>query len=143
MKHFFLLFIAWCFASPCIAQSIQIITITSITPVENTGQDYTPWMNDNTDSLVADAWGENMKYTDVKLQLAGKSLVSKLSFFDGAGVFTTNPAFIYALNGNEKIYLGKFEGLTYQTFVDLNLLYPVVADAIIIHKYSNNIPQKI
>lgn len=125
------------------AQKPQRINITSITPSINTGQDYSPWLNDNTDNLVTDVWQDNMKYIDVTLQLQSKTLISKLTFYDGAGVFTTNPAYIYALVGTEKVYLGKFEGLAYNTFVDLNLAYPTLADAIIIHKYCNNIPQKV
>ncbi len=142
MKRLYMAFFCCGFALVCFSQA-QRIAITSITPSLYTGQDYSPWLNDNIDSLVADAWQDNMQYIDVTLQLQSKTLVSKLTFYDGQGVFTTNPAYIYALKDGEKIYLGKFEGLTYNTFVDLNLQYPILADAIVIHKYSNNIPQKV
>ena len=143
MKKTLLPLLAILFAMPSVIKAQSRIPITTIIPSENTGQDYSPWLNDNTDSLVADAWQGNMKYIDVKLALPGRTLISKLVFFDDAGIFTTNPAYIYALDGNEKIFLGKFEGLTYKTFVELTLTYPMLADAIVIHKYSNNIPQKV
>lgn len=125
------------------AQSQQRLPIVSVTPAAYTGQDYAPWLNDNLDSLVANSWDNNNQWVDITLQLGERSIVNRLSLYDHEGVFTDNPAYLYALNGNEKVYLGKFEGLAYNTFVELDPGYSVYADAIIIHKYSNNIPQKI
>jgi endoglucanase len=125
------------------AQSEERLRFVSITPSEDTGQDYTPWLSDDLDSLVESAWQGNFKYVDITLLLEKKSQVKRLSFYDHEGVFTDNPALIYALNGTEKVYLGKFEGLSYKTMVDLILPEAVTADAILIHKYCNNIPQKI
>lgn len=125
------------------AQAEERIRFSSVTPSEETGQNYSPWLNDNTDSLVAQAWGNNMKWVDVTLKLEKKAILSRLSFFDGEGWFAEQPASIYAVNGTEKILLGTFEGSTYMTWVDMPLAQPVYADAIVIHKYSNNIPQKI
>jgi endoglucanase len=82
-------------------------------------------------------------WVDVTLKLEKKALISRLSFFDAEGVFTDKPASIYAVNGTEKILLGTFEGPTYMTWIDMPLAHAVFADAIVIHKYSNNIPQKI
>ena len=143
MKCIFLLLIAGCFALPANAQNVQRISITSIISSENTGQDYSPWLNENTDSLVADTGGDNLKWVDVKLPLQGRSLITELRFFDGTGQFIGKPAYLYALDGTTKIYLGKFEGLTYQQWVDLTIQYPVLADTIVVHKYGNNIPQKV
>ncbi|GAB3342638.1 hypothetical protein GCM10027299_57630 [Larkinella ripae] len=125
------------------AQTEQRIRFVSVTPSEETGQDYSPWLNDNTDSLVAQAWTNNFKWVDVTLKLEKKAILSRLSLYDGEGWFTDQPASIYAVNGTEKILLGTFEGPTYMTWIDLPLAQPVYADAIVIHKYSNNIPQKI
>ncbi|KAA9357655.1 carbohydrate-binding protein [Larkinella humicola] len=125
------------------AQTEERIRFVSVTPSEETGQDYSPWLNDNTDSLVAQAWTNNFKWVDVTLKLEKKALISRLSFFDAEGVFSDKPASIYAVNGTEKILLGTFEGPTYMTWIDMPLAQAVFADAIVIHKYSNNIPQKI
>lgn len=119
------------------------IKITTIKPSENTGQDFSPWLNDDLNSSVQSAWGNNSKWIDVKLTLEKRSKITKLSLYDAEGVFTDNPASIYALDGANKIFLGLFEGLTYKTFVDIIVANPVDADAIIVHKYGNNIPQKV
>ena len=125
------------------AQTEQKLTFVSVQPSEDTGQDYSPWLSDNLDSLVQHAWQGNFKYVDVTLQLETRSLIKRLSLYDHEGVFTDEPAYLYAIDGNQKTYLGKFEGLTYMTFVDIVLPEAIPAQAIMIHKYSNNIPQKI
>jgi endoglucanase len=126
-----------------ISQSDPRIPVVAISSSENTGQDYTSWLNDDVNDLVADVWGTNAKYIDVKLELQSTSLVSKLSFFDGAGSFASKPAYIYAVKGNERVYLGKFEGLAYNEFVHLTVNSPVLAEAIVVRKYGNNLPQKV
>ncbi|WP_158826411.1 T9SS type A sorting domain-containing protein [Mucilaginibacter lacusdianchii] len=126
-----------------VAQTEQRIKIVSAIPSEDTGQDYSPWLSDSTDSLVAEAWQNNFKYVDVTLKLKQHSSITRLSLYDYTGVFTDKPAEIYALNGTKKTLLGKFTGPSYMVFEDLNLPEPLEADAIVIHKYSNNIPQKI
>ncbi|MBB6005172.1 hypothetical protein [Arcicella rosea] len=80
---------------------------------------------------------------DVRLTFEHRSTISKLSFFDHTGIFTDKPVSIYTLNDTTKTYLGLFDGSLFNSFVDLNLMKPTVADAIIIHKYGNNIPQKV
>jgi hypothetical protein len=125
------------------APAEERVKITAATPSENTGQNYTPWLNDDLNSLVANVWTGNSKWVDVTLTFEKRSKITRLSFYDYEGVFTTNPASIYALDGTTKIFLGVFEGLTYKTFVDLKLAQPLVADAIIVHKFGNNIPQKV
>lgn len=126
------------------SQTLQRVKISSVTASANTGQDYSPWLNDNLNDLVQNVWSENnSQYVDVTVKLEKPSFISKLSLYDYEGVFTTNPAEIYALNGTQKTFLGLFTGPNYMTFDDLNLSNPILADAIIVHKYRNNIPQKI
>lgn len=137
------LFLLWLTATFALAQSEQRINIASITPSENTGQHYSAWLNDDLSVLVPDVWQNNLKWVDVKLQLSQKARITRLSFYDYQGVFSDKPASIFALNGTQKTYLGKFEGLTYMNFVDLVLPQAIEAEAIIIQKFGNNIPQKV
>lgn len=127
-----------------LGQTQQRITLTSTVASEYTGQIYAPWLNDNLDDLVSNVWSaNNFRYVDVTLPLQQQSQVNLVSLYDYEGIFTDNPATIYALNGNQKTLLGTFTGDRYKAWVDINLQKPVTADAIIIHKYGNNIPQKI
>eukprot|EP01137_Pigoraptor_chileana_P004685 Opistho-2@46661 len=119
------------------------VKLTTITPSENTGQNYTPWLNDDLTNLVTSVWGSNMKWVDIKIGLEKRTKITKLSLYDYEGSFADNPATIYGLDGSNKILLGKFEGLAYKAFVDIVVASPIDIDAIIIHKYTNNIPQKI
>jgi hypothetical protein len=53
------------------AQTATRIPITTIVPSINTGQNYSPWLNDNTSSLISNVWGSsNMQYIDVKAKSA-------------------------------------------------------------------------
>ncbi|MBE7171071.1 MAG: T9SS type A sorting domain-containing protein [Williamsia sp.] len=125
-------------------QTVGRIPITTIIPSENTGQDYSSWFNDDINNLVPNCWTPaNFKYIDVTLELSGKSKVTKLSLYDYEGIFTDNPASVYARNGDQKTLIGVFTGELYRSFVELVPDNPVIADAIIIHKYCNNIPQKV
>ena len=125
-------------------QTPHRIPIASISSSINTGMNYTPWLNDSLTSLVQSVWGSiNNQYVDVTLSLPYRIQLSKLSFYDYTGVFTTNPAYIYALKDTQKIFLGLFQGLQYEVFVDLAAPDSILADAIIIRKYGNNIPQKV
>ncbi|MEZ0485190.1 T9SS type A sorting domain-containing protein [Fibrella aquatica] len=121
----------------------QRITITAITPAENTGQNYQPWLSDNLSTLVQDAWSANQKWVQVSLTLQQKSIITRLSLYDYQGSFTDKPALLYALNGKQRILIGSFDGSTYKTWVNVTPFQPLVADAIMIYKYGNNIPQKI
>ncbi len=125
------------------SQTEERIKFTSITASENTGQNYSSWLTDNVDSLVPQAWENNFKWVDVTLQLEKKANIGRLSLYDHEGVFTDKPAEIYALNGSQRTLLGSFEGPGYMNWVEMPLPQPVVAEAIVVHKYSNNIPQKI
>lgn len=144
----------FCYISSAFAQSVlppqpatpagtQRILFSSITPSVNTGQDYSPWLNDNLDSLVQSVWTNNFIWVDVTIKFKQHSTISEFEFYDYQGVFTDNPDSIYAVNGTTKTFLGTFTGPAYMVFDDFKLPAPVQADAIIIHKYSNNIPQKI
>ena len=125
------------------SQSIERIKIASITPSENTGQDYSPWLNDDLNDQVQSAWTGNFKWVDVTLSLERSCKVSKISLYDAQGTFENTPVSIYATDGTNKVLLGLFKGLTYNSFVDIILDTPVDAKAIIIHKYANDIPQKV
>lgn len=142
IKLFLALLICF-YKSYAFCQTEQRIKFTSIIPSVNTGQDYTPWLNDNTASLVQDVWQGNFVWVDLKLPLSQHSIITRLSFYDYEGVFTDAPDSIYALNGTKKTFLGTFVGPAYMVFDGFTLKYPTEADAIIIHKYSNNIPQKV
>ena len=120
------------------------IAITTITPSVNTGQDYSPWLDDNMNNLVPNCWQPaNFQYIDVTLKLAKTTTLTHLSLFDWQGIFTAQPATIYALNGTQLTLLGTFNGLLYNVWVDMPVSGSVTADAIVIHKYCNNIPVKL
>jgi len=126
------------------SQAPERIKITAATPLEDTGQDYSPWLNDDLNDLVASNWqANNLKYSGVTLSLEKQAPVSRLSLYDGNGEFADKPAYLFALNGNTKTYLGTFTGLGFQAWADIALPQAVTADAILIWKYGNNIPQKI
>jgi endoglucanase len=127
----------------CIGQTEQRISISSVTASEDTGQDYSSWLSDDLTNLVPDAWQNNFKYVDVTLQLSKRSTITRLSLYDFKGTFDDNPAEIYALNGTTKTLITKFTGPAYMAMQDVNLPQPIQADAIIVHKYCNNIPQKV
>ena len=128
------------FAQSTIEERIRNV---SVSASEQTGQDYSPWLNDDVNSLVADAWQNNFKYVDVTLRLGKKCRITRLSLYDHKDVFTDQPAQIYALNGTQKVLIGTFEGTSYMQWVDIRLTAPVTADAIVVYKYGNKIPQKI
>ncbi|RZK24770.1 MAG: T9SS type A sorting domain-containing protein [Hymenobacter sp.] len=120
------------------------VAITSITPSLNTGQDYSPWLDDNLNNMVQSYWMPlNFQYIDVKLTLAKTTTLSRLSLFDYQGIFTDKPATIYAQYGTQRTLLGTFDGSQYNVYVDLAVSGTVLADAIIVNKYCNNIPMKI
>lgn len=120
------------------------IGITTITPSINTGQDYSPWLDDDLNNLVQNSWNPtNFQYIDVTLQLARPTVLTRLSLFDYQGVFLLQPATIYAQNGSQRTLIGTFTGLQYNQYVSLAVAGSITADAIVIHKYCNNIPVKV
>ncbi|MVN76985.1 T9SS type A sorting domain-containing protein [Hymenobacter sp. HMF4947] len=126
------------------ASAEEQIKITAATPSVDTGQDYSPWLDDNLKNLVQNSWFPgNFRYVDVTLQLAKPTLLTRLSLFDYEGVFPLQPATFYAVSGGKQTYLGSFDGSDYNKYVDLVISTPVAAEAIIVHKYCNNIPVKI
>ncbi|QDK77071.1 T9SS type A sorting domain-containing protein [Spirosoma sp. KCTC 42546] len=125
-------------------QSLPVrLSVVSITPSENTGQDYSPWLSDDITNLVQSAWSDNAKWVQVTLKLEKKSLVSSLSLYDHEGSFSDKPALLYAMNGTQRVLIGSFDGSAYKSWVTLKPFQALVADAIMIYKYGNNIPQKI
>jgi endoglucanase len=144
-KPTLLFFVIFFYITSCAQSRLKIV---SIIPSENTGQDYSSWLSDDLSNLVPNCWNStNFKYVDVTLKLEKRSSISKLSLYDYEGIFTDNPVSIYALtnNGNnsQKTLIGIFTGEKYMEFVNLIPDTPIIADAIIIHKYCNNIPQKV
>ncbi|UOQ81383.1 Ig-like domain-containing protein [Hymenobacter sp. 5414T-23] len=125
-------------------QTASRVAITSIAPSVFTGQDYSPWLNDDLSSLVSEVWMPiNSQYIDVTLKLDRQTNVTQIRLYDYQGVFTDNPASIYALYGTQKVLLGKFTGEKYLEWVTMPVSPAVPADAIIVHKIGNNIPQKV
>ncbi len=125
-------------------QAEERLKFVSVTPAVHAGQDYKPLLNDDPSVLVSKKWSsDNNRYIDVVLKFERKSKISRISLYDHEGIFTDKPAEIYALNGASRTLLGKFDGKKYLQWVDLVLAKEITADAIILHKYGNNIPQKI
>ena len=119
------------------------IKVVAVNAAEDTGMDYTPWLNDDVNSVIAPVWErENNKYVDVKLTLESRSKISEVLLFDGEGKFTDIPVEVYALNGENKIYLGQFTGDSYLTWVAIEGKNQL-ADAVILRKHSNALPLKV
>ena len=132
------------FSAQAQAPGEQRVAITSITPGLDTGQDYSPWLDDNPDNLVKDSWlPTNFQYVDVTLKLAQPTVLTRLALFDYQGVFTAQPALIYAQSGTQRTLIGTFDGAQYNAWVDLAAPAAAPADALVIHKFCNNIPVKI
>ncbi len=130
--------------SKCFSQTASRVAVTGISTNINTGQDYSPWLNDDTTKLVADVWSPaNAQYVDVKLKLAATTNVTELSLYDYEGVFTATPAYIYAVKGTVRTLIATFTGPSYMVWENVMLTTPVAADTIIIHKYENCFPGKI
>ena len=126
------------------SQSGNRISIKSIRPNISTGQNYSPWLNDDLNDLVQNEWSaNNLQYVDVTLNLSSRVNITGLSLYDHEGTFSDLPVSIYALSGTQRTLLGVFTGQLYLQWVDILPATPVKADAIIIRKYGNNIPKKI
>lgn len=121
----------------------QRLSVVSVTPSENTGQDYSPWLSDDLNNLVESAWSENLKWTQVQLKLEHKSLITSVSLYDYNDSFADKPALIYALNGTQRILIGAFTGERWAEWVDLAPAQPILADGLLVYKFGNYIPQKI
>lgn len=120
------------------------VAITAISPSTDTGQDYSPWLNNDPASLVQNSWmPANFQYVDVTLKLAKTTTLSRISLFDYQGIFLLQPALIYAQSGGQRTLIGSFDGSQYNVWVDMTPSGSVTADAIVIHKFCNNIPVKI
>ncbi|MBW4891896.1 T9SS type A sorting domain-containing protein [Mucilaginibacter sp. HMF5004] len=123
--------------------TVRQLTYTGTIPSQQTGQDYTPWLSNSLDSLVQPAWTGNSVWVDVKLPYAHPVKITKLSLYDYEGVFTEAPVLVYALKGTQKTLLYTFTGPNYMVFEDTVFTSPISADAIIVHKFGNSIPQKV
>lgn len=125
------------------AQSEERLKVVEISASVETGQDYSPWLDDDLTKLVASVYQDNLVYVDVKLRLEKKSRISRVSLYDTEGTFPDKPTYLYALSGTTKTLLGTFDGADYLKWVDIKVATPILADAIVVYKHGNNIPQKI
>lgn len=131
-------------SQPAGTPSANRVAITSITPSLPTGQNYAPWLNDDLTDLVQSDWSAaNQQYIDVTVALANRTNITRLSLYDDTGSFADKPVSLYALNGTQRTLLGVFTGEAYQQWVTISVATPVEATALVVHKYGNNIPQKI
>lgn len=149
VKKYLLLVVGFLKLSSAVAQVTpnageQAVGIGTITESIVTGQDYSPWRDDNLSNLVQNCWlPTNAQYTDVTLKLQQTTVLTRLALFDYEGVFTAAPATIYAQYGTQRTLIGTFTGETYYQYVNMLVSGNVTADAIVIHKFSNNIPVKV
>jgi hypothetical protein len=125
------------------AQTSQRIHITSVVDSNLPSWDYSNYLNDSLNMLVPAVTIQGQLYSNVIITLASKSIVSKLSLYNYDAVFSVNPAYLYAINGADTTYIGKFTGGQNQVFTDYPILFPLVATKILLKKYGNNIPQKV
>lgn len=125
------------------SQTVQRIGIGSMNVTKNTGVDYSPWLNDDINLLVADVWtSANLQWADVRMALDKRAKITKISLYDGQGIFTSTPANIWVRKGTTSTFVGTFTGSLYNQWVDINV-NNIVADSIIIRRFGNCIPQKI
>jgi hypothetical protein len=119
------------------------LLIVSAAPAVFVNQNYTPWLNDDFMDLVqADGSDANNQYIDVRLSFEGKAELLRVALFDGQGTIA-HPVTVYAVNGNEKTLIGTFDGTSEWAFIDFSMYPALTADAIIIHKFGNDIPLKV
>jgi endoglucanase len=132
------------FSARAQAAGEEQVAITAASPSVDTGQDYSPWLNNDPASLVQNSWmPANFQYVDVTLKLAKTTAISRVSLFDYQGIFIIQPALIYAQSGSKRTLIGSFNGSQYNVWVDMKPSSPLTADAIVIRKFCNNIPVKI
>ena len=128
---------------PVIIQD-SVIALKSVHPTINTGMKYTPWLNPNLDSLVKSVWnGINNQWVDVTIKLPGYYNISKVELYDHQGVFTNQPASIYYKKDSTLTLIGTFDGAAYKVIKPYLLSTNPIANAIVVRKFGNNIPQKI
>jgi len=126
------------------AQTIVTLPFTKVTANPSIGEDFTPWFNNDITQEVQNVWGPGTQiWSNLTLPLQQHSVITRLSFYDMEGIFADKPDSIYAVNGTIKTLIGTFTGPQYQTWDGFTLKTPVYADAIIIRKFGNNIPQKV
>ena len=139
------LLLAFLLSSTSKAQTVVKLPFTTVTSSPNTGMDFTPWLNDaDVTKQVQYVWTPaNEVWADLTLPLQQHSIVTLLFLYDTEGTFADKPDSIYALNGTKKTLIAVFTGPQYLTWDSFQLKTPVQADAIVIRKFGNNIPQKV
>lgn len=140
---FKIVFVLLCITQVCFAQTEQRLKFSGYTVSKNTGQNYSPWLSDSVDTLVQPVWTVNNVYVDVTLKLTKPGKITKISLYDYQDVFLLQPAIIYALKGTKKTMLTRFYGPNYMVWENHSYNVPIDADAIVVRKYGNNIPQKV
>lgn len=110
----------------------------------NIGVNFNPWLSDRLDSLVAANWSpSNMVYTDVTLHFSNRVKVGRLLLYDHNDIFTTNPATIWVKKDSILQQVATFTGRRFQVFDTIPLPDSLEADAIVVRRFGNNIPQKV
>lgn len=126
------------------AQTVVQLTVTSAKPNINTGQDYSPWLNNNINDVVQPVWGPGTQvWVDVTLKLSEHSIIKRLSFYDTEDSWPNQPDTIFALNGTKLTMIGTFTGTQYDVWHGFSVIPPTQADAIVIRKFGNNNPAKV
>lgn len=138
-----LLLMLFIYSADCLGQTSVRLPFTKVKSNINTGQDYSPWLNDNIKDFVQNVWVGNQRWVDLTLPLEQHSIVTRVSFYDMEGTFADMPDTIFAVNNGKKTFIGTFTGPYYQTWDGFTLKVPAEADAIVIRKFGNNIPQKV
>jgi len=127
-----------------LAQTSTRLNIISILPNVYTGQDYSPWLTDDTAVNITDVnTPDNDFYTDITLQLDKKSNLNTILLYSGNGTFSSGVTSVYAVAESGWTYIGDFNGSAYGAWDTLSISPAVAADAIVIRKYKNSLPQKI
>lgn len=112
-------------------------------PSININQDYAPLLNDDFNDVVQpNTEAINNQYIDVTLYFPGKAELTRVSLFDGIGSMG-HPVTVYALNGSDRTLIGTFDGTSNWAFVNFSIVPSIHADALVIHKYGNDLPIKI
>jgi hypothetical protein len=119
------------------------LSVDTIIPSLFTGMNYYPWLNDTITSLVTPVWSKlNLQTVDVKLKLPSRCQISKILVYDFEGMWP-DPTYIYLQKDTSLLLVGLFNGYYYKNWIPYPIPEGAQADAIVIRKYGNNIPQKV
>lgn len=125
------------------AQVGQRLTIASAYDPLQPQRNYAHLITDDLNQTVPVPWDPNPFYSDVVMPLDRQCMLTRISLYDMEGIFTAQPAYLYAMYRGHRIFLGRFDGLLYKQWVHYDLPFAVPADSLIMRKYGNHIPQKV